>query len=52
MRDFVSREILVHILSDTEEHIDFLETQLDLYDRIGAENWGQLNALPANEVES
>ncbi len=40
-RDFISRELLVHILDDTEEHIDWLETQLELIDRIGLANFEQ-----------
>lgn len=36
-RDFVSREILTHILESEEEHIDFLETQLQLIDKLGVQ---------------
>jgi bacterioferritin len=39
--DYVSREIFESILESEEEHIDFLETQLDLIDRIGIQNYCQ-----------
>jgi bacterioferritin len=39
--DFISREVLVAILSDTEEHIDFLENQMGLIKALGVQNYLQ-----------
>lgn len=39
--DYVSREVFTHILESEEDHVDWLETQLELIDRIGIQNYQQ-----------
>ncbi len=41
VNDYVSREILVDILDDSEKHVDFLETQIELIGRVGLQNYQQ-----------
>ena len=49
--DYVSKELFDQLLMDEEGHIDFLETQLDLLNKIGDERYMLLNAKPADEAE-
>ncbi|MCH2094274.1 MAG: bacterioferritin [Rhodobacteraceae bacterium] len=49
--DYGSMAIFEALISDEEGHIDFLETQLDLIDRIGDEKYAQLNASRFDEAE-
>lgn len=49
--DYVSMELFEELLKDEEGHIDFLETQLDLLEKIGVKNYGQLNATSADASE-
>jgi bacterioferritin len=48
-RDFVTREILARILESEEEAIDFIERQFELIDRVGTENYIQLQSESAKE---
>lgn len=48
VNDFASRAILVRILESEEEHIDFLETQLDLIEKIGEERYMQTQIKPGD----
>ena len=41
VNDFISRDLLSNILDSEEDHIDWLETQLSLIDKVGLENYQQ-----------
>ena len=41
VKDYVSRDLFDQILDSEEEHVDWLETQLDLIERVGLENYQQ-----------
>ncbi len=41
VKDYVSRDLFEKLMHDEEEHIDFLETQLDLVDKLGLDLYAQ-----------
>jgi bacterioferritin len=49
--DYVTMNLFEELLADEEGHIDFLETQLDLLEKLGEERYGLLNALSADESD-
>ena len=51
VRDYASKMLFEELIQDEEGHIDFLETQLHLFETIGAQNYGQLNADPADDAK-
>lgn len=48
VRDFVTRDLFSEILEAEEDHVDFIETQIDLIAKIGIENYTQLQSGPAD----
>ncbi|WP_029922344.1 bacterioferritin [Nevskia soli] len=46
VQDYVTRELLVDIQESEEEHIDFIETQLGLLERVGLQNYQQSQMKP------
>ncbi|SFS04348.1 bacterioferritin [Sphingomonas jatrophae] len=51
VRDFISRDLFKQILANEEEHVDFLERQFDMIERMGIHNYIQLQSKPAGEQE-
>ncbi|MGY6710618.1 MAG: bacterioferritin [Rhizobiaceae bacterium] len=49
--DYVTMKLFEELLADEEGHIDFLETQLELYESLGEKKYAQLNAVSADEQE-
>lgn len=49
--DYVSKNLFEELIGDEEGHIDYLETQIDLYEKLGAERYGLLNAQSADEAD-
>jgi bacterioferritin len=49
--DYVSKNLFEELIADEEGHIDYLETQISLYETIGAANYGQLQAKSTDEAE-
>jgi bacterioferritin len=49
--DYVTMKLFEELLKDEEGHIDFLETQLDLLDKLGVERYSLLNATSADDGE-
>lgn len=47
VRDFISRDLFRQILDSEEEHIDFLERQIDMIEAMGLPNYIQLQSRPA-----
>ncbi len=48
-RDYVSRDLFGEILQNEEEHVDTLETQFDMIERMGIQNYIQLQSKPAED---
>jgi bacterioferritin len=49
VRDYVSRDLFAHILENEEQHVDILETQIGLIEKMGLHNYVQLQCEPPEE---
>jgi len=49
VRDYVSRDLFASILDSEEDHVDMLEQQFDMIERMGIENYCQLQSESAEE---
>lgn len=49
VQDYASRVLFADIIESEEEHIDWLETQLEMIQRMGLQNYIQLQSMPADE---
>ena len=49
VRDYTSRDLFNHILASEEEHVDFLEKQFEMIERMGLTNYVQLNSAAAGD---
>ena len=49
VRDYVSRDLFAEILSNEEDHVDYLERQFDMIRNMGLPNYIQLQSKPAGE---
>jgi bacterioferritin len=46
VKDFVSRELMVEILESEEDHVDWLEANLELIEKMGIQNYIQMQSEP------
>jgi bacterioferritin len=51
VRDYVSRDLFRRILDSEEDHVDTLERQFEMIERMGIENYVQLQSKPADDEE-
>ena len=51
VRDYISRDLFKRILDNEEEHVDYLERQFDMIERMGIHNYIQLQSKPAEETK-
>ena len=52
VKDYTSGQLFENILASEEDHVDFLETQFDMIERMGLHNYVQLQSHPAGEGET